>query len=261
VKVTNFNQWPTTGTLLLVGENGSERQNPETLALQYARKVLSENSDRSGILFDAKTHTDFQFVTPEPKSQWIKIDQIRELIEWASGKPQIASKQVAIISPAHALNIHAANALLKTLEESPPDALFILATDRPSFIPATIRSRCYWIRCREKELESTHTPITPDAIALKAQITEDLNALKTKTTDPVSVGIQWIKHDPKQILYWLLVILQTQIKNAMLQSTSSHRTLWRFLDKALDAKRELEAPNQPNTQLLMESLLIEYVNL
>jgi replication-associated recombination protein RarA len=258
---TDFNQWPTTGSLLLVGESGSEGQNPEALALQYARKILSENSDRSGILFDSKTHTDFQFIMPEPKSQWIKIDQIRELIEWASGKPQIASKQVAIISPAHSLNIHAANALLKTLEESSPDALFILVTDRPSFIPATIRSRCYWIRCRGKDQESIHTPITPDAIALKAQITEDLDALKTKKTDPVSVGIQWIKHDPKQILHWLLVILQTQIKNAMLQSTASDKALWRFLDKALDAKRELEAPNQPNTQLLMESLLIEYSNL
>lgn len=253
--------WPTTGTLLLVGENRSETQNPEVLALQYARKILCEGSDRSGILFDSKTHTDFQLIVPEPKSQWIKIDQIRELIEWASGKPQIARKQVAIISPAHALNIHAANALLKTLEESSPDALFILVTDRPSFIPATIRSRCYWIRCREKDQESIHTPITPDAIALKAQIAEDLNALKTKKTDPVSVGIQWIKHDPKQVLHWLLVILQTQIKNAIMQSAPSNKALWRFLDKTLEAKRELEAPNQPNTQLLMESLLIEYANL
>lgn len=256
--MNKFDPWPTTGTLLLVGENGSEGQNPETLALQYARKILSQNSERSGILFDSKTHTDFQLITPEPKSQWIKIDQIRELIEWVSGKPQIASKQVAIISPAHALNIHAANALLKTLEESSPDALFILVTDRPSFIPATIRSRCYWIRCRGKNQESIDTPIKPDAMALKTQISEDLNALKTKKTDPISVGIQWIKHDPKQILHWLWIILQAEIKNSMMQCQPTQKALWRFLDKIFDAKRELEAPNQPNTQLLMESLLIEY---
>ncbi len=193
------NPWPTTGTLLLVGENSIEVQNPEVFALQYARKILCENSERSGALFDAKTHTDFQLITPEPKSQWIKIDQIRGLIEWANGKPQIASKKVAIISPAHALNVYAANALLKTLEESSLNTLFILVTDRPSFIPATIRSRCYWIRCRSQDSKNIYTP-TPEAIALKAQITEDLHALKTKKIDPISVGFQWIKHDPKHVL-------------------------------------------------------------
>jgi hypothetical protein len=265
----NFSQWPTTGAILLVGESGSEAQNLEMLALQYARKILCENADRSGMLFDAKTHTDFQCIQPEPKSQWIKIDQIRALIEWTSGRPQIANKQVAIISPADALNMHAANALLKTLEESSSDTLFILVTDRPSFIPATIRSRCYWIRCRGKhgiDQKDIYTPTTPDAIALKTQIIEDLQALKTKKIDFVTVGIEWIKHDPKQVLHWLLVILQTEIKKTVQsqhqrQATCSNKALWRFVDKVFNAKRELEMPNQPNTQLLMESLLIEYNNL
>lgn len=245
----NFNQWPTTGTILLVGESGSEIQNLDTLALQYARKMLCENQARSEMLFDSKNHTDFQLIQPEPKSQWIKIDQIRELIDWAGGKPQIAKKQVAIISPAHALNIQAANALLKTLEESSLETLFILVTDRFSFIPATIRSRCYWVRCRGiAEAESA------EDLALKAQMTEDLNALKTKTKDLVSVGIQWIKHDPKQVLDAWLLILQNEIKKTI----PSNKAFWQFVDKVFDAKCELEAPNQPNVQLLMESLLIEY---
>lgn len=239
-----FNQWPSTGVILLVGE--------ELLAFQYARKILCENSDRSGALFDSKTHTDFKLIEPELKSQWIKIDQIRELIDWAGGRPQIGSKQVAIISPAHALNIQAANALLKTLEESAPDALFILVSDKPSFIPATIRSRCYWIRCLKAGDENVEDSL------LKIQMMDYLKSLNAKKTDPISIASQWSKQDPKQVLHWLLVILQEEIKDAILQSTHRNKQSWRFLDKVLDAKRELEASNQPNIQLLMESLLIEY---
>jgi hypothetical protein len=231
-----FNQWPTTGVILLLGE--------EALAVQYARKILCENSKRSEALFDSKTHTDFCFIHPDSNSSSIKIDQIRELIEWASGTPQIADKQVAIISPAHLLNIQAANALLKTLEESSPNALFILVSDRPSFIPATIRSRCYWIRCRKKET------IMLDS-ALKIRIAADLQALDENKTDPVTLASQWIKEDPKIVLDSLMMVLQDRIK--IMPFT---RRDWIFFDKILNAKRETESPNQPNTQLLMESLLI-----
>lgn len=239
-----FNQWPSTGVILLVGE--------EALALQYARKILCENSERSWALFDSKTHTDFKLIQPESKSQWIKVDQIRELIDWAGGRPQISSKQVAIISPAHALNIQAANALLKTLEESAPEALFILVSDRPSFIPATIRSRCYWIRCREIENEAK-----AEDLSLKTQIINDLNLLNTKKADPISIASQWTKQDPKQVLHWLVIVLYEKIKNTLTLSTHKNKQVWYFLDKVIDAKRELEAPNQPNIQLLMEWLLID----
>ncbi len=246
----DYKQWPTTGALLLVGESGSNTQNLELLALQYARKILCEKSDRGGNLFDAKTHTDFQFIIPEAKSQWIKIDQIRTLIEWSSSTPQIASKKVAVISPAHSLNIAAANALLKTLEESPPNALFILVSDRPTFIAATIRSRCYWVRFRQPNKVDVDT-------ALQTQLAEDLTALKIKRNDPISVASQWTKHNPKEVLDCLWMIVETELKDTLLQSDSNNRVLWRFLDKILDAKRELNSPNQPNIQLLMESLLLE----
>jgi DNA polymerase-3 subunit delta' len=47
-----------------------------------------------------------------------------------------------VFQPADALNRNAANALLKTLEESRPDVIVILVTTAPSLLPATIRSRC-----------------------------------------------------------------------------------------------------------------------
>ena len=137
-------KWPTSGTILLVGANESTLQR----ANEHARGLLCENGTRSRALFDANSHPDFRYIAPEEGSHRIKIDQIRELMLWANGKPQISSIQVAILSPAHTLNLQAANALLKTLEEPSLSTLFILVTDKPSFLPATIRSRCYWIRLK-----------------------------------------------------------------------------------------------------------------
>lgn len=235
-----FNQWPTTGVILLLGE--------EALAVQYARKLLCENSERSKALFDSKTHTDFCFIHPEANSSSIKIDQVRTLIDWSGGTPQIATKKIAIISPAHALNIQAANALLKTLEESSPNALFILVSDRPSFIPATIRSRCYWVRARKIEQKNIEDS------SLKIQINADLQALHAQKTDPVTLASQWIKEDPKTVLDTLMLVFQDQIKTMPL---NNQKNQWHFFDKLLNAKREVESPNQPNMQLLMESLLID----
>lgn len=72
----------------------------------------------------------------------ITVDQVRELI----GELQLASLlggwKTAIIEPADAMNRHASNALLKTLEEPQPSTLLVLVSSRPDRIPATIRSRC-----------------------------------------------------------------------------------------------------------------------
>jgi DNA polymerase III subunit gamma/tau len=70
------------------------------------------------------------------------IDEIRELRErsrFASGESRF---KVYIIDEAHMLTPEACNAFLKTLEEPPPNVVFILATTDPSRLPATIVSRC-----------------------------------------------------------------------------------------------------------------------
>ncbi len=70
------------------------------------------------------------------------VDNIRELIEKIQFSPVVASAKVYIIDEAHMLSKGAFNALLKTLEEPPPYACFILATTELQKIPATIQSRC-----------------------------------------------------------------------------------------------------------------------
>ncbi|MFW6143673.1 MAG: DNA polymerase III subunit gamma/tau [Patescibacteria group bacterium] len=71
-----------------------------------------------------------------------RINDVRELREGIGLAPSRGNKKVYIIDEVHMLTREAFNALLKTLEEPPDHAIFILATTEPEQVPATIRSRC-----------------------------------------------------------------------------------------------------------------------
>ena len=70
------------------------------------------------------------------------VDEIRDLREKVKYPPTMAKHKVYIIDEVHMLSTGAFNALLKTLEEPPSHAVFILATTEPQRLPATILSRC-----------------------------------------------------------------------------------------------------------------------
>jgi DNA polymerase-3 subunit gamma/tau len=70
------------------------------------------------------------------------VEDIRELRDKVSFRPSEGRYKVYIIDEVHMLSNSAFNALLKTLEEPPPHARFVLATTEPHKIPATIISRC-----------------------------------------------------------------------------------------------------------------------
>ncbi len=70
------------------------------------------------------------------------IEEIRALRESVKFAPSSMRMKVFIIDEAHMLTREGANAFLKTLEEPPPHAVFVLATTAPEALPATILSRC-----------------------------------------------------------------------------------------------------------------------
>ena len=70
------------------------------------------------------------------------VDDIRELRDKVSFRPSEGRYKIYIIDEVHMLSNSAFNALLKTLEEPPPHARFVLATTEPHKIPATVLSRC-----------------------------------------------------------------------------------------------------------------------
>jgi DNA polymerase-3 subunit delta' len=72
----------------------------------------------------------------------IPVDDARRLSEFFSKSPASAPHRVAIIDAADDLNVNAANALLKTLEEPPPKGVLLMVAHSPGRLLSTIRSRC-----------------------------------------------------------------------------------------------------------------------
>ncbi len=98
------------------------------------------------------------------------IDDIRSLRDTIALTPSTGKYKAYIIDEVHMLTIEAFNALLKTLEEPPAHAVFILATTDPQKIPATIKSRCvHYVfgRAKPDELDSALKRIaTEEKIAI-----------------------------------------------------------------------------------------------
>jgi DNA polymerase-3 subunit gamma/tau len=112
-----------------------------------------------------------------------KIEHARELIETVRYAPQRDRFRIAIIDEVHMLTTEAFNALLKTLEEPPPYARFILASTELHKIPATIVSRCQRFSFRSLSLSEIAEQlsrvakqegirITPGALAMLAAAAE-----------------------------------------------------------------------------------------
>ena len=89
-------------------------------------------------------HPDVVAVLPEGASHQIKIDQVREVVESAAGRPFEGLHRVWIFDGVEAgrFGAEAANAFLKTLEEPPDHVRFVLLAANPTAVLPTIRSRC-----------------------------------------------------------------------------------------------------------------------
>jgi DNA polymerase-3 subunit delta' len=115
------------------------RSHPDLLvlvpeALQEALGWLSDNT--------AATPSDGSKASRAKPSKEIKVDGVRAATAFAQLTSARGRCKVVVIHPADRMNAVAANALLKTLEEPPGSARFILATGAAPALPPTVRSRC-----------------------------------------------------------------------------------------------------------------------
>ena len=165
--------------LLLHGPAGTGKW--ET-AMAFARDVLCETappparscgSCASCLLLAAGNHPDLRVIVPdalaerrpggaeedieaeapasEPAakgkpSREIKIDQVRALVSLSELSAHRGGARVVVLGPAESLNLHAANALLKGLEEPPAGMLFVLVSDQLDRCLPTVLSRCSLVR-------------------------------------------------------------------------------------------------------------------
>ncbi|MCH9690867.1 MAG: DNA polymerase III subunit delta' [Gammaproteobacteria bacterium] len=100
---------------------------------------------RSCQLRVAASHPDFVEIVPEQAGGPLKVAQIRQLGDFVAQTSARGGVRLVCLAPAESMNINAANALLKNLEEPPNSVVFLLLSDNPAQLLPTIRSRCQMI--------------------------------------------------------------------------------------------------------------------
>jgi DNA polymerase-3 subunit delta' len=98
----------------------------------------------------------------------IPVDDARRLAEFFSKSPASAPHRVAIVDAADDLNINAANALLKTLEEPPERGILLMISHSPGRLLPTIRSRCRRLAFQPLEIEAA-----ADFVRAREDVTEE----------------------------------------------------------------------------------------
>lgn len=133
--------------LLFSGQAGlGKRRFAEAFAAlalcEQPRDSLACGVCRGCRLWQAGSHPDFLRVEPSTSGGPVKVEQIRQLGGFVSRTSGREGARVVWLAPAEAMNVNAANALLKNLEEPSAAVIFILITDSPAGLLPTIRSRC-----------------------------------------------------------------------------------------------------------------------
>lgn len=163
--------------VLLYGAEGSGKS---TLARWITQAWLCQSPSEDGGCGECKpcqafargASADVLEVAPRGKSDWIRLGQVTSdpqwpkedqppplpLQEFARTAPLAASKKVIWVRDAHRMNNDATHALLKTLEEPPDYARFVLTTEEVRRVKDTILSRCLCLACE--------MPDGPDLAAL-----------------------------------------------------------------------------------------------
>ena len=191
----------------------------------------------------ADQHPDVTRLSPEEDSQYILIEQVRALIDELALTAHGRGYKVAILAPADALYPHAANSLLKTLEEPPPRTLLLLVTSQPSRLLPTVRSRCSRLRLvgpspeeAVKYLEAARgagpwaeaiaatgagpfelLDADPAALAqLRNEIVNTLDDIGSGNIQPPAVAERWARGD----LAMRLACLESWVTERILESAS-----------------------------------------
>jgi DNA polymerase-3 subunit delta' len=299
--------------LLLCGPQGMGKA---LFAQALTATLLCENPQAQGqacghckscSLRHAGTHPDFLQVQPAEAGKQIAVDEIRHLIQFYALTTQYGRYKIVILNPAEAMNRNSANSLLKLLEEPPPKTLIMLVSHQPMRLLATIRSRCQrldfsrperkltetWLRQQLKN--STSIPlllnlsaqaplaalalVETEALAKRQALFENLAALPSGRSDPISIANGWSKWDARQVLEWMFSWTMDIIRYAItgqvqffvnydhqdvLQGLAKQfnvQALFDLLNLQKEAYQLVSGKVNINPQGLLESIAITWVEL
>ncbi len=235
---------------------------------------------------EAGSHPDALVLSPEGPGRPITIDQVRGLKAFAGLGSE--GLRCALIHPAEAMHLPAANSLLKTLEEPPPGTLLLLVSHRPGRLLPTVRSRCqrlpFFLPPREVALAwlsgrmadaaywlelAGGAPLRALALAEEGEdrraFLRDLLRLRRGTLDPVACAERWQGRD---VDGWILAALADIIRlrhglPAPREAVSlgeglglsELHALW---DRIMEVRRQKEACPNLHPRMVAEALLITW---
>lgn len=285
--------------LLFSGETGCGH---EHLVHALAQSLLCLQPDELGYacgqcrsckVFTAHSHPDFMLLELAEDKQVITVEQIRGLDRFLELSRSYSPHRIAVIIHAEAMNIHAANSLLKSLEEPADNSYILLFTTKPSQLLPTIRSRCQQLRLSlpnqadalawlQKQILGQEAiellaltggrplaALDEDSGERLKQQTLFFNHLKAVLAGNLSLieaATQWEKYDRQELVNWQLTWVQQSIRqeligaggaqpNEMTELTSylKSNTQWQVYDRLLELKALATHPL--NGRLFVENML------
>ncbi len=291
--------------LLLSGLSGVGKRH---FAQLFAQFLLCETPTADGTpcgqcrgctLFGAGSHPDCLLVQPAEEGKSITVEQVRGISAFQGLRGQYGMRKVVVLWPAESMNVNAANALLKTLEEPTEGTVLLLCTDRPLSLLPTIRSRCQQLAFRPvsaavaapwlaEHITGDHDPswlleLTGGApLAARAlveqgrleahrTVDEELGAVAERTASPLKVAERWAKEpeEPLRLLYLGLSALARNKAGGPATEAFGHLQaaaqgvdltgLLKLLDKVQTGLRLIRG--QINAQLLLEDILFAWAQL
>ena len=330
--IAQFEQERLPHALLLAGQKGIGKWHyanviADFLLCSSPKSGLACGQCKSCQLIQSETHPDKMLVIPEEPGKLIKVDQIRQLATRISNTAQQGGRKVVILGPVEQLNINAANALLKNLEEPSDDTFFILYSHVMSGVIATIRSRCQllslptpnrdlvvqWLKDlglgsdkkagaknnkeHNNELYEVlnlagHAPLIAKSLLDNNDTTESLQSfydglLSLQQTQQsgrqyvdINVAKAWLDIELSDTIEWWIQLLQKFLREPYKYSTNqvassygfidsiiqlqrgcdklNKQWLFKFMDKLLTLKKQLLHGANPNKQLLLEELVMDW---
>jgi DNA polymerase III subunit delta' len=305
--------------LLLKGPQGTGKLD---FAMNISQAMLCESPNSRGMACDScsschwflqGSHPDFRLIQPEAltdsvdapneenskkkSSQQISVDQIRALSDFSNLSSHRGGYRVVLIHPSEAMNISAANALLKMLEEPSEGMLFILVAHKFQHLLPTIISRCLtiatampspdvsikWLEQKgisnpmNKLAWACFAPLQVIRMESGSDISIDFQSLfdsleRPDTLDATALAEQLQRTEPAKVILWLqqwcydLISVKLtgtsrfmQEKHKSLASISANSDLIELLRFQKELKvAKREAQHPLNAGLLFESLLLSY---
>ena len=174
----------------------------------------------------------------EPEKNVVKVKMIRELTEFFTSTPHCSDYKIAVINQAECMNVAAANALLKVLEEPPSRGILFLLTDSKHQLMPTIKSRCISL-----DVLITPTEKTKLSAWLQGQLSSESGNQTVSDERSIKDALTLSDYQPKSALN---LLKNNQLEEFKIQLDGLFAAFNQDLSVSVVAKQMIDSQNSNN---------------